>query len=220
MSITQQMNYKPNPNTAASTDATVYGDLYSWGRQTTGYEKRNSLTIAGPLSGANLDANGQITGVNAVKFVTVSVSPVDWRSPQNNALWGLPKTVNDPCPDGWRVPTQTELGSIVSGGTTALTMSAGSATGTSGNKWTWSTSSTAGYKISPDGGVTTTLFLPAAGYRNYGAGSIVETNSNSVYRSSGVSDVLSYTISLPSGSVNPAFTSSRAAGVSVRCVKN
>ena len=92
----------------------------------------NGSTVT-PLGVANLDVNGQPAGTvnttaatncpNAAlpvsdKFIKISPSPYDWRTPQSNSLWGngnaisvnqTPhKTVNDPCPLGWRVPTQDE----------------------------------------------------------------------------------------------------------------
>ncbi|MDR1592049.1 MAG: hypothetical protein LBS16_04095, partial [Prevotellaceae bacterium] len=134
----QQMAYQAN-NTFSETDATVYGDLYQWGRRADGHEKRNnSLIYSGPLNPSDVEVtNGQpkaLTGQG--RFITVpnGTNNNDWSNPQNNTLWGngqlinynfgsddggaVPgsggyyqkpvKTVNDPCPDGWRVPTQDE----------------------------------------------------------------------------------------------------------------
>jgi hypothetical protein len=42
----KQMAYTPSPNTDGSPDATVYGDLYQWGRTTDGHEKRNSTATS------------------------------------------------------------------------------------------------------------------------------------------------------------------------------
>ena len=127
---------------AHTTAADTYGDLYQWGRMADGHEKRTSPIIAGPVSA--LDGNGQPTGTAIGKFIVA----FDWRTPPNDNLWGVPKTVQDPCPAGWRVPTQAEWQTVKAN-----------------NTWTWQSSPVPGYKISYNGGVTTTLFLPAAGRR-------------------------------------------------------
>ena len=36
-------------------------------------------------------------------------SPIDWRTPQNNNLWQGVSGTNNPCPAGFRLPTETEL---------------------------------------------------------------------------------------------------------------
>ena len=80
----------------SSADAASYGDLYQWGRTTDGHEKRNSTTAAGPVASGSEGAN----------FITGSPA---WLSSIDNTRWGVPKTANDPCPTGYRVPTETEL---------------------------------------------------------------------------------------------------------------
>jgi uncharacterized protein (TIGR02145 family) len=132
----QQIAYQAN-NTLIETDATVLGDLYQWGRMRDGHEKRNSSTYPGPLTLPDeVDDNGQPkAGKGQGQFILVPEDGVnDWYKPRNNTLWGngqvagynfgsadggaVPgsggyyqkpvKTVNDPCPLGWRIPTQDE----------------------------------------------------------------------------------------------------------------
>jgi uncharacterized protein (TIGR02145 family) len=40
--------------------------------------------------------------------------PYDWRVPQNDNLWQGVDGTNNPCPEGWRIPTQTEWATLVS----------------------------------------------------------------------------------------------------------
>jgi uncharacterized protein (TIGR02145 family) len=84
----------------SSTDALSYGDLYQWGRGSDGHQCRNSNTIS-TLSSTDQPGHGN--------FIIVSFAPYDWRSPQNNNLWQGLNGINNPCPSGYRLPTNTEL---------------------------------------------------------------------------------------------------------------
>ena len=108
-------------------DEYPYGKLYQWGRKYgQGYsgplcdyrgnsvgmisDATNPVVLDGPVS----FSDGQ-KDVYANTFFTVSEYPYDWCLDSNDKLWNagteeLPeKTLNDPCPDGWRVPTYAEL---------------------------------------------------------------------------------------------------------------
>lgn len=94
----------------ASNDILAYGDLYQWGRNTDGHEDRSSSTAAGPVTSGNEGAN----------FITTSAHPNDWLTPQDDTRWNLgteespvKNTLYDPCPTGYRVPTETELASEI-----------------------------------------------------------------------------------------------------------
>lgn len=86
----------------SSTDAEAYGDLYQWGRGTDGHEKRTSGTTS---KKATSDTPGH--GL----FITDAEAnpPIDWRTPQNDNLWQGVSGINNPCPAGFRLPTETEL---------------------------------------------------------------------------------------------------------------
>lgn len=92
-------------NLGASQQATshfqeaAYGDLYQWGRCADGHQKENSATII-TLSGVDQPPHGQ--------FIQSTDSPYDWRSPQNDNLWQGVNGLNNPCPEGYRIPTSAE----------------------------------------------------------------------------------------------------------------
>jgi uncharacterized protein (TIGR02145 family) len=80
------------------TDADAYGDLYQWGRRSDGHQCRNSSTTSS-LSSIDQPAHGH--------FITTTSS--DWRSPLNDNLWQGVSGTNNPCPEGFRLPTISEL---------------------------------------------------------------------------------------------------------------
>ena len=84
----------------SSTDQNAYGDLYQWGRRADGHQCRTSPTTA-TLSSVDQPAHGN--------FITINSGNYDWRSPQNTNLWQGVNGVNNPCPSGYRIPTETEL---------------------------------------------------------------------------------------------------------------
>jgi hypothetical protein len=84
----------------SSSDAASYGDLFQWGRGDDGHQNRNSGTTN------NLSTN-DIPG-NSL-FITVNTTPNDWRSPANPNLWQGVNGINNPCPNGFRLPTGIEL---------------------------------------------------------------------------------------------------------------
>ena len=222
MTIAEQMAYTSSGNT----DATVYGDLYQWGRHADGHQLRtsqsyptnNTTAESGPVADANLDANGQVVSGNAAygKFIKNNVSPYDWRVTQNNNLWGATKTANDPCPTGWRVPTQAEWGSIFAGGTTAGAPGLATA-----NTWVWNSTGTPGYVLYASSDATHTtplLFLPAAGYRVNNNSAFYGAGTYAYYWSSTVFSTGAYYLNFSSTTVSPGLNGNRAGGNSVRCV--
>lgn len=80
----------------SSTDAEAYGDLYQWGRGTDGHQLRNSPTTKTQSSS---DQPGNPAFI---------ISASDWRFNQNINLWQGVNGVNNPCPKGFRLPTEAE----------------------------------------------------------------------------------------------------------------
>lgn len=84
----------------AGDDSNGYGDLFQWGRLDDGHQDR--------LSGTTYEVVDQDDPGHS-DFIKVYSSPFDWRSPQNNELWQGADGINNPCPEGWRLPTGAEL---------------------------------------------------------------------------------------------------------------
>jgi len=201
MTIQQQMDYVPKD----IYDATVYGDLYQWGRNTDGHEKRNSPTTTTPSS-TDVPGHG--------KFIIQSDFSLSWHTFQNNNLWGNTKTTNDPCPQGWRMPTLDEWHSIIHPNSSSTV-----------NTWVWNNNGTPGYKISTDGGVTFSLFLPITGYR-HAAGTILHMEQGWYWSSSAMNFNPAYPVAsniwfdVNYIGVWSYASNSHSNGFACRCVKN
>ncbi len=91
------------------TDDKAYGDLYQWGRFADGHEKRNSPVYDGDNNGLATTAVPNEGNTWDGKFITTSNSPYDWLNTQDNNLWQGVNGTNNPCPPGFRLPTETEL---------------------------------------------------------------------------------------------------------------
>jgi uncharacterized protein (TIGR02145 family) len=230
------------PATAAESDSAVYGHLYQWGRIGDGHQRRSSVNsdVNGPAPGTytrldSINGSEQIRHDSVRyygKFITNNANnaaPYDWnRNPsgRNVTLWrNYRYTPNDPCAKvagaNWRIPIQSEWGDIFKGG-----LAAGAPGTANANTWEWvnhgkgtnnSFSTPGGYKIKPDG-VTTTLFLPAAGSRSNGMGQFDSPGVYGAYWSTTIYGNFSYYLSFNGGNVIPANHLYRAYGVSVRCI--
>ena len=134
----------------SSTDNLAYGDLYQWGRASDGHQCRISPTTA---SFSNTDQPG------IGNFILAPNTIGDWRSPQNNNLWQGVNGINNPCPIGYRIPTESELNTEI---------------------LSWSSNTSSAAFFSP-------LKFTLPGYRNRSSGSIFLVNSLGRYWSSTVS---------------------------------
>jgi uncharacterized protein (TIGR02145 family) len=125
--------FNPAAQASSSTDANAYGSLFQWGRGADGHEFRTSANTAGPIA----------TPWTSINFITNLTNPKDWRTPQDNNLWQGVSGTNNPCPIGYRLPTETELNNL---------------------RLSWSSNNSAGAIASP-------LKLPVAGQRSNNGGS-------------------------------------------------
>jgi uncharacterized protein (TIGR02145 family) len=168
----------------SSTDINSYGDLYQWGRGSDGHQCRTSITTT-TLSSTDQPSNGS--------FILTGSTSGDWRSTPNNSLWQGVNGTNNPCPLGYRLPTQTEFNS---------------------EKSSWSSNSNAG-------AFGSSIKLPAGGGRlRTQGGAIVSVGTGGVYWTSTTSGDTSVNITF--GTVNTGLQDvvDRADGNSVRCIKN
>ncbi|XOF32661.1 MAG: hypothetical protein ACL93V_11570 [Candidatus Electrothrix sp. YB6] len=82
-------------------DPLSYGDLYQWGRGRDGHEKRDS-TITTELSSGDTPGHDEFIATGEDAY------PMDWREELNDDLWQGVDGINNPCPTGFRLPTEAE----------------------------------------------------------------------------------------------------------------
>ncbi|XJR86658.1 hypothetical protein ACH34I_04540 [Elizabethkingia anophelis] len=130
-----------------------------------------------------------------------------------NGSWSdASKTLNDPCPTGYRVPTSAQWQAVIANNSVERVGS-----------WNYGPGNydSALYFKHPSG--VRTLMLPAAGYRFYTDGTLYSRNSNGEYWSSSEdsSSGLSYFLefgSASSGVITAEQLYVRTNGMSVRCI--
>ena len=114
------------------------------------------------------------------------------------------KTLDDPCPDGWRVPTDTELDNLI--------RNYSDWTRNGGQYGYWFSGSV------PYSKDVNRVFLSAAGEHGYSTETALGRNDSGYYWSSSVRVNEAWYISFSRGDVSHN-TYPRAGGRSVRCVK-
>jgi uncharacterized protein (TIGR02145 family) len=169
-------------------DVEAYGDLYQWGRRNDGHQIRTSA-ITYTLSSSDQPTHGN--------FIGVSTSPWDWRSPQNNNLWQGVNGINNPCPNGYRLPTETEWNVEIE---------------------SWNSKNGNGAFLSP-------LKLTMSGSRDNGGDFLSEVGTQGWYSSSTISNTnvryLYFNNYANNGNgIAYTFSSDRGYGRSVRCIKD
>uniref|UniRef100_UPI0040477558 hypothetical protein n=1 Tax=Algoriphagus sp. TaxID=1872435 RepID=UPI0040477558 len=165
----------------SSTDVASYGDLYQWGRGADGHQIRTPLST--PTTGQSSSSS---PGAN---FLIGSLNWYNGTNPDN--LWQGVSGVNNPCPIGYRIPTDIEW---------------------EAERLSWTANTSVGAFASP-------LKLPMAGYRDYSDGSLGNVGTDGVYWSSTVSSANARSLNFIS-SVAFMNSDDRAFGFSVRCLKD
>ena len=165
----------------SSTDVEAYGHYYQWGRAADRHQYRRSSTTS-TLSSSDTPGHS--------KFILTGPKPYDWRTPQNDNLWQGVNGKNNPCPSGFRLPTDAEWEAEMQ---------------------SWISKNAAGAYASP-------LKLSLAGGRSRLDGSI-STGQVGSYWSSTVDGILARYLSFANHTaLRPSST--RATGNSVRCIKD
>lgn len=165
------------------TDAASYGHLYQWGRATDGHQIRTSNSTTTTATSA--------TAANGLYILAGAATDNNWTNfAGEDNLWQGVNGINNPCPSGFRVPTITELSSLL-------------ASFSPQNR---------------DGAYASPLKLPTGGSRSGVSDGIFGAGASGLYWSSTVSGTEASYLALATG--NAITTSFRSSGRSVRCVKD
>lgn len=155
------------------------GDYYQWGR----------FGVAGTVD--------NISGV----WNTTAAPDGSWED-------GL-KTANDPCPDGWRIPSKTEWDGVING-----TLNPQTRIGASNSNWVASaTNFNTGRKYGK------ALYLPATGRRSNTSGGLTDRGGYGFYWSTTPNGTGAYCVNLNFVGTSMDGSKARANGLTVRCIK-
>lgn len=184
-----------NQQAISNIDANAYGDLYQWGRYSDGHEQIYRVTSDDATSN-NTTENATTATPNQGntwdgKFIREYHSPYDWLTPQDDNLWQGVSGTNNPCPDGFRLPTETEFNE---------------------EKLSWSSNNSTGAYGS-------NLKLTMAGNRYNYNGNLYDVNYRGTYWISTVSGSSSRYLFFTNGN-SKIRSDCRANGNSVRCIKD
>lgn len=163
-----------------STDEESFGDLYQWGRMADGHQCRNSTTTSDISSTDN---------PTHAKFIT---SSSDWRNPSNDNLWQGVNGINNPCPSGFRVPTEMEFNAEMS---------------------SWGSKNASGAISSP-------LKFTSTGTRMENTGGIEYAGNFGNYWTSSIVGQSARRAYFDNNTLNGGINNNKARGNPVRCIKD
>ncbi len=164
-------------------DESCYGDLFQWGRNI-GVQNRNEIiNVVEELSNE--------TSPNHGEFIATFSEPHDWLLKKNDNLWQGVSGINNPCPEGWRIPNIYEL---------------------INERDSW-------INDNSDGAFNSLLKFPSAGYRTMGGVMFAEGDKGGVWSSTVEENgTRAKRIFWMTSGSNLDLNDRRAVGYSVRCV--
>ena len=182
----RNLGSRPETYSYASTVVDYYGHLYQWGRRADGHQCRNSTTTT-IQSSSDQPSHGAFIIHN-----DINLNYFDWRSSSNNNLWQGVNGVNNPCPVGYRLPTEAEFNS---------------------ERLSW------GSQYQNSTGAMSSILLPIGGMRGAYIGSLSAATVQAYYWTSTVNGTYPRALGI-TAQYAVIFDGSRADGGCVRCIKN
>jgi uncharacterized protein (TIGR02145 family) len=186
-------------------DVGALGLMYQWGRKDPfmGSSSISSSVLAVSTGSWNITSGESVENAetNPMTFYTNMSLP--------NESWTSLKTVNDPCPHGWRVPD---------GGSNGVwAMALGSSSFNNSSLWD---STNRGMNFSGKFGSDQTIWYPASGFRYSNDGCLSTVGNYGYYWSASPDGYGAYYLGFNDyGHVSPSNDYNRAVGCSVRCLQ-
>lgn len=202
-------------------DVGALGLLYQWGRKdpflgsssiSSNNQAASTLSWPSPVGSGSSTGTIDYAVKNPTAFINSTNQNHDWYYTggflTEDNRWQSTKTIYDPCPPGWKVPT---------GGSGGVWSKA---TNTSGDfSYSWN-STNKGIDFSGKFGSAGIIWYPAAGYLSYGDGSLRAVGSYGYWWSCTPYSSEAYDLYLTYRDyVRPSDDDYRAYGLSVRCLK-
>lgn len=188
-------NFNIGKQANSATDYRAYGSLFQWGRKPDGHDLIvwTSSNSGAPVTPGNGPRADNPTDARFIPFGG------DWRLTSNKSLWLTSISPNNPCPNGFKVPSQTQLKNYLS--------SANITNGITGAATSKLALPAAGTRVMPNGDIST---ITTGTLGNYWSGSAEPMDANPAAQTMQISTF---------GSPSADFSASKAEGRSVRCIK-
>ena len=170
-------------------DQLSFGSLYQWGRYSDGHQLRDSDTTRAIAYVHDAINNHEWKG----KFILENEALVtgDWMDPQHHTLWQGINGINNVCPDGFRIPSESEW---------------------EDERKSWTSNDLAGAFLSP-------LKLTQGGNKYSADGAVTSIGFLGGYWSSTTDEAAAKLLIIYSSNAY-IISDSRSYGHSVRCIKN
>jgi uncharacterized protein (TIGR02145 family) len=186
--LDRNLGAKTLPSTYA--DKLGYGSLFQWGRTRAGLH--HCVDWSATPTDLSTTSSTQLPPTTSSSYFVITHA--DWCNAPDGTLWTVTATdnANNPCPDGYRVPTEGELTStFASSGTTIQEMA------------------------------LSALHWAPAGYRRWSDGVLVNVGTTGYYwsKEAGVADPSQSVYGIYSNTQISGLETYRAQGMSVRCIK-
>jgi len=110
--------FNPSKQATASNDYHAFGSLFQWGRKNDSHELINwtSTTAGTMIYPFQRFQTAAVNGITTVKGIinNNTGSLADWLTPSDSSLWSNEASLTNPCPGGFRLPTDTEFSVLLS----------------------------------------------------------------------------------------------------------